>query len=508
MENDDLEMSIDVIETLREAKSGGNGSETDVSSNMSPDISPTASTENQPPSVGSTICSTIKSVCSATLLLFCIVIVAAAIFQKQTTATAEYNLHPIVAFIIFWILLLWLALMEGSLNVMVGLKPVDKNLYSETHRLAHTSTKLIHKEDNLERFIVGRQYLDLMCVFLTSFMVSSIDDASVLGLPQHVTSIFLSSGFAVILITIVIGQLVAQINSSSCMLDFINNYAVVVTSYLALTVEASGILHAVYFIQIVVTKLAGFESNDAPHNTSIWKRILFWVQIAFSVILLSGALVIMFTALFAGSTTMWEGVPAYASILILVSLVIFVGIMEGLQIAFMAVMHMGDNKVLQQNAVVKSNCDLVFGQNNLQAFLIGRQIFQTIVMFVIARITTLDVDPSGENIFGVNDSVQKVLNTGVLGALISTIVASLSWRVLANSFPLAFLANPLAGPTIRLCLIIEGTGICSIAWLLAAGHRRIAGLKEDTVYLGKNHSTGSIDNTITTQDLNARDPPV
>lgn len=421
----------------------------------------------------------VKNIFSAALLGFCIVMLSAAIFEKQTTATAEYDLHPSVAFVVFWVLLLWLALMEGGLNCMVGLKPVTKALYAESHPLALRCTRVVHKGDNLDRFIVGRQYLDLSIVFTTNFMVSSIANATVLGLSQGICETFLSSGLAVILITIVIGQLTAQINSAHYMLDFINNYLMVVTTYVALFVEASGILHAVYLIQIIVSSLAGRKTNS-EHKTT-FQKATFWLRVAFSVALLIFAFAITVKALFDKSTTMWSSVPAWASLIILLLLTLIAGIMEGLQIALMAVVHISEDE-LKHHPRAYSNYDFIFSGKHLQSFLVGRQICQTIIMFVVARIITLDAE--SENIFGVPDRLQQFFVTGVLGALMTTIVASLSWRVLAASFPVAFLSNPFSRPIIHLCLIFEYTGICYIAWPIAKLYRQVFRFKKDDYYIG------------------------
>lgn len=440
----------------------------------------------------------LKNILSAALLGFCIVILSAAIFEKQTTATAEYNLHPAIAFVVFWVLLLWLALMEGGLNCMVGLKPVNKALYAESHPRALKSTRVVHKGDNLDHFIVGRQYLDLSIVFTTSFMVSSITDASVLGLPQGICDVFLGSDLAVILITIVIGQLTAQINSAHYMLDFINNYFMVITTYIALIVEASGILHAVYLIQIIVSTLAG-KRIKTQHKTTFHK-IMFWLRVAFSVALLIFAIVITLKALFDHSTTMWSSVPAWTSLIILFVLILVAGIMEGLQIALMAVVHISEDE-LKHRPRAYQNYDFIFSGEHLQSFLVGRQICQTIIMFVVARIITLD--PEAENIFGVPDGLQQFFVTGILGALLTTIVASLSWRILAASFPVAFLSNPFSRPIIYLCLLFEYTGICYVAWPIAKFYRQVFRFKKDDYYIGtveertKNGERDANDVTIT-----------
>ena len=428
----------------------------------------------------------LKHILSLALTLFSVVVVSAAIFTKQTTATGEKNVHPVLAYIVFWGLILWLAMMEGGLNCMVGLKPINKSLYLKTHPRTYKITSLAHRGDNLERFIVGRQYLDLMCVFLTSFMVSTIDDASVLGLPAIVNDIFLDAGVGVILVTIIFGQLIAQINAAHCMLDYMNNYIMLAITYAALAVEASGILHSVYLVQIFFARISGKPIESQENPKTLLQEIGFWARVVLSVAILIASFVVSFTALFQNSTTMWEGVPPVVSVIVLFTLIGITGFMEGLQIAFFAVAHLPAHEI-ERHASAKYNCDLIFKESsaNLQAFLVGRQIFQTVVMFVIARIITVELkDDNQENLFGVGDGLQAFFDTGVLGALLSTIVASLSWRVLASSFPMVFLANPLSTMIIRFCLLIEWTGICYSSWFFAWIHQKLARFQEDTVYIG------------------------
>jgi Silicon transporter len=424
---------------------------------------------------------TVKFFVSGVLLVFCTTLVTAAVFQKQTKATGYRDMNPIVVFIVLWVVMLFLALIEGGLNCMVGLVPVDKTLYADSHPRAYGCTKIVHKDGNMERFIVGRQYLDLMSIFTINFMACTIKGAAVLGLPKIVSNIFLDSSLAVILVTIVFGQLVGQINAADCMLDFVNNYVMVAASYLALIVEASGICHAVYFVQLVVESWAGKPSLRRGHSTC--EKASFWIRVVLSFCLLAFALAATFKALFDGNTMMFDAVPPYVSLILFVVLVLIVGMLDALQIAFMVVVRSSAHKV-DEFPVAKRNCDLVFKGKNLAAFLLGRQIFQTVIQFAIARIVTFD-PRANENIFGVSDMLQKAFNAGVLGALIATILASLIWRVLANSFPMAFLSSPLCRPLVRLCLFAEGTGVCSIAWVFASVLRKLTGFNTDDHHLGQ-----------------------
>jgi hypothetical protein len=424
-----------------------------------------------------------KNTVSMVFILFCVVVISAAIFTKQTTATAgESGVHPILALCVFWFSLVWLAMLEGGLNCTVGLQPIDRELYKESHRRTLRCTQASHRGDNIERFIVGRQYLDLMIVFTTSFMVSTIDDASVLGLPDIVNNIFLGSDLAVIICTIVFGQLVAQINSAKSMLDFMNNWVMVGSTYVALFVESSGILHAVYFVQIIFTKIAGktIESKEPPKSPA--KKTFFWLRVLLSMAISVFAVVVFMTALLGGNTPVREEIPKSVSILSLLVLLLLGGFMEALQIAFFAVKHVPADYV-EASPNATRILHLIFQQDKLEAFLVGRQISQTVIMFLIARIITVDMKENQENLFGVSDGIQAFFNSGLLNALVSTVFASLSWRVTANAFPMLFLSNPIAIWIIRLSLAVEGTGICDAAWTFAKIQQWIVQYRPDTMFI-------------------------
>jgi hypothetical protein len=140
---------------------------------------------------------------------------------------------------------------------------------------------------------------------------------------------------------------------------------------------------------------------------------------------------------------------------------------------------------LEAHPLAFKSCELTFRGSNLQAFLIGRQMCVTFCMFIVARITSCDVDvPGEETVFGVSDTMQSFFNTGLMGAFITSIVGSLAWRIVASSFPVPFLSNPLIYWTIRLCLLVEASGVCSAAWLLALIHKQCIGYQLDEVYIG------------------------
>lgn len=201
-----------------------------------------------------------------------------------------------------------------------------------------------------------------------------------------------------------------------------------------------------------------------------------------STVILTFALATTLEALLSGKSGMWNGVPIPVSIVIFFLLLCIVGFMEGMQIAAFSLINLSEDE-LKTHKVAFANCQLMFSGTNLQAFLIGRQVFVAALMFIVAKIATIKIDKGEENIFGVSDGLQKFFDTGLLGAIVLTIIGSLIWRVIASSLPLAFMSNPAINVIIRICLIIEKSGICSAAWVFAHIHKTLCKYQEDDNYL-------------------------
>ena len=175
------------------------------------------------------------------------------------------------------------------------------------------------------------------------------------------------------------------------------------------------------------------ESKEPPRNKL--QNFLFWGKVAFSTVILTLSFAVVLEALFSEKTAMWSGVPPYVSVIVFFLLMSFVGMMEGLRIAMFSVMRLPESKVAK-HPLAKKNCELILSGENLEQLLIGRQIWCTVCMFVVARITSIQIDEEEENIFEVSASLQKFFDSGILGAIITTICAALAWRIIASLFPL------------------------------------------------------------------------
>ena len=220
------------------------------------------------------------------------------------------------------------------------------------------------------------------------------------------------------------------------------------------------------------------------------KNVFFWFRVIESLFILALALAVTIKAIIDGQSGIWNGTPAAAAIVIFFILMCIVGMMEGMQIAAFALVKLPD-EVLQTYGFAYKNCKLMFSGTNFQAFLIGRQIFVAALMFIVAKIATIKLKPGDSNIFGVSNGVQTFLNTGLLGSVILTIIGSLAWRIIASSFPVAFMSNPLIYVILRICLFLDMIGIASASWLLALINKQVVNFKRDEEYIGSNEENAN-----------------
>lgn len=92
------------------------------------------------------------------------------------------------------------------------------------------------------------------------------------------------------------------------------------------------------------------------------------------------ALAVVLQEIANGRTKMWPGVPCGVSILLFFVLMTIVGVLEGLQIALLAVIRMDLEAVRMPYPIAYTNSAHVMRASDLEAFLVGRQILVTLCM--------------------------------------------------------------------------------------------------------------------------------
>mmetsp|Transcript_8281 Transcript_8281/g.24479 ORF Transcript_8281/g.24479 Transcript_8281/m.24479 type:complete len:567 (+) Transcript_8281:129-1829(+) len=426
----------------------------------------------------------IRIVISLFLLVFSIVVVLALIGTGNTQLARD--IHPIAAGVIMWSLIIWMSMVEGGQCSMVGLPPIDRELYRESHPITYKITGWGHKGDNLDRYLMGRQFMVIFINFTIGLCGAPLSGAKVLGLPDWVSAIFLGSGIAMVLQNVIVGQLTSQCNASHMMLDYINTHFMTFTYWVAAGIEVTGVMHTSYLIRMMAYWAAGkpVESNEPPKTGITFA--FFWLRVLFSLGVLGFALGVTIDALYRGKTSAWDGIPETVSLLLFFVLMCCIGLLEGMQIAFFTVAKLPKSE-RGSSLMALRTCECLFknGGRNLPGFMCGRQMTVTLCFFVIARVTTVNVVIGvDENIFGVSDQIQKMLNLGFMGAITTTILGSIAWQLVASSFPIAFLSNPIVYVFLQAALFLEATGICYAAWFLAWCQRKVMGFQYDEVYVG------------------------
>ncbi|KAL7518879.1 hypothetical protein ACHAWX_003687 [Stephanocyclus meneghinianus] len=430
----------------------------------------------------------VRYVASIGLLCFSIAIVGALMFTGNTRVAKDAN--PWVAIVVCALAIIWLSMIEGQQASLVGLPPVDPDLYKDSHPITYKNAALAFRGDNLDRYLMGRQFMVLLVVFVINQCTSPLDPSvDVLGLPNGVKFVFLDIGLASIIFTCILGQLTTQVNASHQMIDYINNYFALFTLYVAMTVEFSGVMHSSYLIQNILSAISGkpIQTNEPPRTGFTFA--FFWGRVLMSLAILGFSLAVTLVALFDGDTSVSVKYPSISPGLAVFLLFFFmsvVGMLEGMQIAFFAVAKLPADQ-RGTSMFGKKTCNLLFAGNgqNLPGFMIGRQLTVVCSFFLVGSFTSLTIVPGeGNNIFGISDGAQAFLNYGFQGAVITTILASISWQLAASAYPIAFLNNPITYVLLCVALFLEFTGLCAGAWVLARVQKKIMGFHYDEVYVG------------------------
>jgi len=163
----------------------------------------------------------IKYAYSTALLLFSFVLICGVIFTGQTRLA--HDAHPAVALVVLLFSITWLTMVEGGQGALVGLGPVDPDLYAESHPTTHKCTSIVYRGDNLKRYLLGRQFMVILIVFVVELAGAAHGGdhgVELWGLPAVVINIFLLSGVAMILFTCMVGQLNSEIIGCHYMLDY------------------------------------------------------------------------------------------------------------------------------------------------------------------------------------------------------------------------------------------------------------------------------------------------
>jgi len=416
------------------------------------------------------------------LMIFGVIVVVNGIFQRRNNPPWEHtDSNEVLEFFLFWSMLFWIAMLEGCQISVVGLQIYDPECFRETHPRAYRVCKLVHSGPNVERFLVGRQFLLLFNGFLVS-RIGGGTDAEPYDLfgwvwSDNMTQFWYANGVLLMIVIVALGQLPCQLLAADKMLGFfdlpLGHYYIVVMP--CLIVESIGLTHSSYLLKDVLCFISGIDQAQADPEKALKKDALHYAKCALSVcaVLFSGLMITKGIA--AGQTNAthgsgWEKLPGGVAVFVSAFFVFMLASAEGIQVSCIALMTVpGSTYKDRAPLAYRTECLAVRGRN-MSAFLAGRQFLTAMNMVLLAKVTSYAgkgglLTPSGD--WGFGDVFNEyLLQWGFLGAIFVVNVAQLASQVTASIFPIAVINNHFMYWLLNLMLFIEAFGIINACWPL------------------------------------------
>jgi len=125
-------------------------------------------------------------------------------------------------------------------------------------------------------------------------------------------------------------------------------------------------------------------------------------------------------------TSFWKEVPGWVGLVIFFIALYFLAIMEGLQIALVELKREPAESYRESHPAAYRLGQLAGQADNIEKFLMGRQVFVVCLVFFAAKLTTIHGRTEAGFLFYVPDWVQTVLlETGLLACMVVVILAQL-----------------------------------------------------------------------------------
>merc|ERR1719373_578635 len=406
------------------------------------------------------------------------------IFERANNPPWDHDTsHHVLEFFLFWAMLSWIAMLEGCQISVVGLQDYDMEAFKDSHPRAYKCCKLVHSGANVERFLVGRQFLLLFNGFLVSRIGGghgSVSQFDMWGWQWSVemTQFWFSNAVLLMIVIVALGQLPTQLVAADRMLGFFNlplgHYYTVLLP--CLFVESIGLTHSSYLLKDLLCWISGIDTSKADPAKEMNKNFLHWARCALSVgaVIFSGTMIIKGIALSQTNATEgagWSKLPGGAAVVVSLFFIFMLASAEGIQVSVIALATVEGSTYKEQSPLAHRTAELALRGRNMSAFLVGRQFLTAMNMVLLSRVTSY-AGGNGELLEGGDWGFGKgfnefLLQTGFLGAILVVNVAQLASQVTASIFPIAVINNYFMYWLLRLMLFIEQLGIVNACWPLS-----------------------------------------
>merc|ERR1719499_2970508 len=415
-------------------------------------------------------------------MMFSVIVVMFGIFNEVNNPPWNHSQsHPVLEFFLFWSMLTWIAQLEGCQISVVGLQGFDPETFKESHPRAYRCCKAVHTGPNVERFLVGRQFLLLFNGFLVSRIGGGTGiDHFEMGSwewTHHFTQFFYSNGTLLMVVIVALGQLPCQLVAADKMLGFFDLPLghLYIVCYPCLGVEWIGLTHSSYLLKDVLCWISGIDLNTADPEKALNKDWFHWARCGLSVfaVCFSATFVIKGIALSQTNATEgagWEKLPGGLAVIVSLFFIFMLASAEGIQVSVIALATVPGDTYRHKSPLAYRTAKLALKGRNMSAFLAGRQFLTAMNMVLLARVTSYagsdgELLPGGD--WGMGTFFNTLLQTGFIGAILVVNVAQLMSQVTASIFPIAVINNYFMYWILVLMLFIEQVGIVNACWPLA-----------------------------------------
>lgn len=209
-------------------------------------------------------------------------------------------------------------------------------------------------------------------------------------------------------------------------------------------------------------------------------KFLDYPRFIMSALLLIFSSVVTCYAIIEQKTSFWHVMPGWAALILFITVLFWLGVMEGLQVALVELKRQDPETYKHSHPHAYKLGQMAAKRDNVERFLMGRQMFVVFIVFFAAKLTTIHSEGEEDFLFPVPDWFRSIfLETGILACVLVVILAQLMPQIVAAKHPVAFLEFWIMKPGYYACIFLESTGITHITWVISHCLARLCGMQED-----------------------------
>ena len=232
-----------------------------------------------------------------------------------------------------------------------------------------------------------------------------------------------------------------------------------------------------------------------------------YIRFILSSLLLIFSIIVTSYAIVERKTLFWKIVPGWAGLLIFIVDLIILGIVEGLQIALVELKRQHPESYKKSHPAAYKLGQISSKGENVERFLMGRQVFVVLLVFFAAKLTTIHLAPGENFLFPAPYWFRAVfLETGILACIVVVIIAQLMPQIVAAKYPVHFLQFLIMRPAYYVCIFVETTGLTHACWLLSSFMEYLSGMKDDETTVNPNdletaaHALENIESSLSSRE--------